>query len=148
MLWYCPTRRDSAPTSSGRRPRLLSRRAVSQPASSCGGSGSPRVPPRTLRPRPRSRAPLDALAVATGSNVTIAYLMAFRHFRPRPVGVAIQGGYTHVLVDRVRGVLAHIAVDPGPASAPRHLAYAPKGVLLASSAPYADPVGLGPIVSP
>src|SRR5215208_1541556 len=66
--------------------------------------------------------------------------MAFGYFRPRSVGAVIQGRYAHVLVDRVRGVLAHVAVDPVPASVPRHLAYAPKGVLLASPAPHADPV--------
>src|ERR671933_710312 len=52
------------------------------------------------------------------------------------------------MVDRVVGVPAHVAVDPVPASVARHLAHAPKGVLLASPSPHADPVGLGPVVSP
>jgi hypothetical protein len=92
--------------------------------------------------------PLDALPVATGGYVTVADQVAFGYFRPRSVGAAIQGRDAHVLVDRVRGVLAHVAVDPIPASVARHLAYAPKGVLVASPAPHADPVDLGPVVSP
>ena len=52
------------------------------------------------------------------------------------------------MVDRVRSVPAHVAVDPAPVPVPRHLAHAPKGVLLASPSPHADPVGLKPVVGP
>src|SRR3712207_3656487 len=90
--------------------------------------------------------PLDALAV-TGGNVTIAYPMTFGELRPRPVGVTIQGREAHELADRVRSVPAHVAIDPVPRAVARRLAYVPKGVPLTSSAPQADPVGLGPVVS-
>ena len=78
----------------------------------------------------------------------LAGLMPLGRFGPRSVGIAIQGRDAHVLVDRVRGVFAHVAVDPLPASVARHLAYAPKGVRLASPAPHANPVGFRPAVSP
>jgi hypothetical protein len=90
---------------------------------------------------------LDALPVATRCEETIAYQVAFGYFRPRSVGVTIQGRHAHALVDRVRGMPAHVAVDTVSVAVPRHLACAPKGVPLASPAPHADPVDLGPVVS-
>src|SRR3712207_1653801 len=73
--------------------------------------------------------------------------MTFGELRPRPVGVAIQGREAHELAERVRSVPAHVAIDPVPRAVARRLAHAPKGVPLTSSAPHADPVGLGPVVS-
>src|SRR4051794_11676370 len=54
QIFLTSARRDTAPTSSARRRRLLSRRAVSPPAPSCEGSGRLRAPPRTPALRLRS----------------------------------------------------------------------------------------------
>ena len=77
-----------------------------------------------------------------------ADLVAFGARRPRPVGSAVQGGYAHVSGDRVRGVLAQVAVGPVAAPIPRELAHAPKRPRLAATAQDGYPVDLGPMVSP